>query len=82
MRKVLKITLGVILVIVGVLAAITPLSPGSWLALVGMELLGVRILFERKFLSLLPQKYRDKVRHLLRRKTKKPPQEHTTNNGS
>ena len=73
MRKTLRITLGVVLIILGVLAAVTPLSPGSWLALIGLELLGLRILFERKFLSLLPQKYRRKVRNLLRRKVRKKP---------
>ena len=73
MRKTLRITLGVVLIILGVLAAVTPLSPGSWLALIGLELLGLRILFERKFLSLLPEKYRDKVRNLLRRKVRKKP---------
>ena len=74
MRKTLRIILGIVLITLGVLAALTPLSPGSWLALVGLELLGLRILVERKFLSLLPQKYRNKARNLLQRKTKKPPQ--------
>ena len=71
MRKTLRIILGVVLIVLGVLAAVTPLSPGSWLALIGLELLGIRILVERKFLSLLPEKYRDKVRNLLKRKVKK-----------
>ena len=75
MRKTLRIILGVVLIVIGVLAAVTPLSPGSWLALIGLELLGLRILVERKFLSLLPQKYRQKVRDLLKRKAKKPPRE-------
>lgn len=75
MRKILKIILGIVLIILGVLAAVTPLSPGSWLALIGLELLGLRILVERKFLSLLPQKYRRKVRNLLKRKAKKSPRE-------
>jgi drug/metabolite transporter (DMT)-like permease len=73
MRKTLRIILGVVLIIIGVVAAVTPLSPGSWLALIGLELLGLRILLERKFLSLLPPKYRQKVRNLLKRKAKKPP---------
>lgn len=73
MRKTLRIVLGVVLIVVGVLAAVTPLSPGSWLALIGLELLGLRILFERKLLSLLPHKYRRKVRNLLSRRAKKPP---------
>ncbi len=75
MRKPLRIALGVLLIIVGVLAAVTPLSPGSWLALIGLELLGLRIVFERKLLSLLPRKYHDKVRKLLSRKKKEPPHE-------
>jgi hypothetical protein len=75
MRKTLRIILGVVLIILGVLAAVTPLSPGSWLALIGLELLGIRILVERKFLSLLPQKYRRKVRNLLKRKVRKKSRE-------
>jgi hypothetical protein len=54
MRRGLKIALGVFLVIVGVLALITPLTPGSWLALIGLEILGLRILLERKLISMLP----------------------------
>jgi drug/metabolite transporter (DMT)-like permease len=71
MRKTLRIILGVALIIIGVVAALTPLSPGSWLALIGLELLGLRILLERKLLSLLPPKYHQKVRNLLKRKAKK-----------
>jgi uncharacterized protein YqgC (DUF456 family) len=71
MRKVLKIILGILLIVVGVLALLTPLTPGSWLALIGLELVGIRILLERKLISLVPHKYRRKVRNLLKRKAKK-----------
>lgn len=37
-------TVGVILIIIGLAALVTPLTPGSWLALIGLELLGWRIL--------------------------------------
>ncbi len=57
--------------ILGVLALLTPFTPGSWLALIGLELLGLRLVFERKFVSLLPQKYRRKVRGMLERRMKK-----------
>jgi mannose-6-phosphate isomerase-like protein (cupin superfamily) len=40
-----KKIIGVLLIIVGILALITPLTPGSWLIFVGLELFGVRILF-------------------------------------
>ncbi len=46
---VLKAVLGGILVIAGFLALITPFTPGSWLALLGFELLGLRVLFSRQF---------------------------------
>jgi len=58
MRKILKKGLGVLLIILGLLALLTPFSPGSWLALIGLEILGVRVLLERKFSSLLSQKHR------------------------
>ncbi len=71
MRRALKIVLGVVLVLVGVLALLTPLTPGSWLALIGLEILGLRLLVERKIISFLPQKYRRKARELFKRKVKK-----------
>ena len=64
MQKTIRIILGIMLIILGVLAALTPFSPGSWLALIGLEVLGLRVLLQRKFLSLLPPKYRGKVRAL------------------
>ncbi len=41
----IKKIVGVILILVGFAALITPLTPGSWLAIIGLELLGIRILF-------------------------------------
>ncbi|MEK7558556.1 MAG: hypothetical protein AAB507_01895 [Patescibacteria group bacterium] len=41
----IKKVIGIILILVGLAALITPLTPGSWLALIGLELLGIRILF-------------------------------------
>ena len=71
MRRTLKIALGVVLILIGVLALLTPLTPGSWLALIGLEILGIRILLERKLISLVPHKYRRRVRNLFKRKVKK-----------
>ena len=59
------------MVLIGVLALLTPLTPGSWLALIGLEILGIRILLERKLISILPHKYRRKARDLFKRKVKK-----------
>jgi hypothetical protein len=70
MRRIFRITLGVILIILGVIAALTPFSPGSWLALIGLEILGLRLVFQRKLVSLTPRKYRDRLRSFFMRKKK------------
>lgn len=72
MRRTLRIVIGIVLIVLGVLALLTPLTPGSWLALIGLEILGLRILLERKIISLVPHKYRRKARNLFKRKVKKP----------
>ncbi|MHC4758230.1 MAG: hypothetical protein ACYTE8_06210 [Planctomycetota bacterium] len=71
MKTIIKKTIGVILIIIGLLALLTPLTPGSWLALVGMELLGIRLLVERALFLRGPrrkrliQKLKDKKFHRL-----------------
>lgn len=45
----LKKVIGVIFIFLGLLALVTPLTPGAWLAIVGLELLGIKILFLDKF---------------------------------
>ena len=40
---------GIILILIGLASLITPLTPGSWLAIIGLELLGIRILLFDKF---------------------------------
>lgn len=54
-KVIIKKVIGVIFIIVGLVALFTPLTPGSWLALIGLELLGVRLLFINK---LLKEKHR------------------------
>jgi hypothetical protein len=36
---------GVLFIIIGLAALLTPFTPGSWLALIGLELLGIRLYF-------------------------------------
>ena len=50
-KSVIKKVLGIILIIYGIIALLTPFTPGSWLALIGLELLGIRQFVFRKFLS-------------------------------
>lgn len=40
----LRRALGIVLIIIGLAALFTPLTPGSWLALIGLELLGIGFL--------------------------------------
>mgnify|MGYP001602340424 CR=1 len=44
-------TVGIFCMIIGIIAFLTPLTPGSWLILVGLEIFGVRILFWEKIKS-------------------------------
>ena len=44
-RHMLRNTLGALAILIGLFALFTPLTPGSWLIIVGAELLGVRLLF-------------------------------------
>ena len=46
-----KKIIGIILIILGVLALITPFTPGSWLIFVGLEFFGIRTLFWDKIKS-------------------------------
>jgi len=74
MKTIIKKIVGVILVIIGLFALFTPLTPGSWLALIGLEmlgLLGVRLLIERALFlkgerrQRLIQKLKDKKMYRL-----------------
>ncbi len=56
--KIFKIVLGIFLIIVGILALVTPFTPGSWLAFIGLELLGVRIAFWEKIKGYI---FKDKI---------------------
>lgn len=40
-----KKVIGIVLIILGIVSLITPLTPGSWLIFIGLEFIGVRISF-------------------------------------
>ena len=42
--RIAKMFLGAVLLVIGLLALITPLTPGAWLIFVGLELLGIRLI--------------------------------------
>ncbi len=74
MKTIIKKVIGVILIIYGIFALLTPLTPGSWLALIGMELLGIRQFVFRKFLNdkqrAAAEKYMEKLKSKFKRRHK------------
>lgn len=44
----IRFGIGVVLIIIGLLSLITPLTPGSWLVLIGLELVGIRLVWKNK----------------------------------
>ena len=46
--KFLKKIVGAIFIVLGLLAFLTPLTPGGWLVFVGAELLGIEMLSQRR----------------------------------
>jgi len=51
MKRVGKQVIGVILIVLGFLALVTPATPGSWLILIGLEFLGLRLLLSDRLLA-------------------------------
>jgi hypothetical protein len=62
MKTIIKKVVGVILIIYGIFALLTPFTPGSWLAIIGMELLGIHLVIFDRF---LPEKQRAALRKLM-----------------
>ena len=70
----LKKLLGVLLMVLGLLALLTPLTPGSWLIFVGAELLGVRLVLARKIKDMpLPKSVKRYVRKNVTNSTSNDP---------
>jgi hypothetical protein len=51
MKRITRKVIGVILIVLGFLALVTPATPGSWLILVGLEFLGLRLLLSDRLLA-------------------------------
>ena len=52
MLRILRIFTGIILVIIGFIALVTPLTPGAWLGLIGLQMLGLGFLIPKKLRAL------------------------------
>lgn len=75
MKKYLKKALGVVLIILGFLALITPCSPGSWLILVGLEFLGLGFLLEDRLPAFVKVRYKARFKNLLKKDKSNPSNE-------
>lgn len=52
----IKKIVGIILVVFGFIALLIPFFPFAWVGFIGLELLGVRVLFQDKIKSWLTRK--------------------------
>ncbi|MEQ1849917.1 MAG: hypothetical protein ABL890_05015 [Candidatus Peribacteraceae bacterium] len=56
MLQIFRIILGVLLVLVGLFALVTPLTPGAWLGLIGLEMLGLGFIIPKRIRNLWKKK--------------------------
>jgi uncharacterized protein YqgC (DUF456 family) len=60
MPGILRKVIGGILVVIGLVALFTPLTPGSWLIFVGAEMIGFKLLLWKRVKRWLDQYRSDK----------------------
>ena len=75
MKKIAKIPIGIICIILGFLALITPATPGSWLILIGLEILGLGFLLEGTLSRFLKGKNKERFENIIQKFRKKKPNE-------
>jgi drug/metabolite transporter (DMT)-like permease len=66
MKPHLKKIIGVVLIVLGLAALVTPFTPGSWLALIGLEVVGLGFLLENRFGRALKSRYKNSFESLKR----------------
>ena len=67
MKHTARKIVGIVLIVLGFVALITPLTPGSWLIPIGLELLGLRLLLADKLLAWAKAKPGSKRERFIRR---------------
>lgn len=60
MFSIVKKIVGVVLLVIGLAALVTPFTPGAWLIFVGMELLGIGFLIPKSVRAWL-EKAKDRI---------------------
>jgi sulfite exporter TauE/SafE len=64
-KKIVRIVVGVVLIILGLVALVTPFTPGSWLALIGLEFLGLRVLLRNRMCTWSAAKPSSRFRKMM-----------------
>jgi uncharacterized membrane protein len=57
LKNILKKTIGVIFIVWGLIALVTPFTPGSWLAIIGLQMLGFGFLLENRIVRAIKKKF-------------------------
>jgi hypothetical protein len=63
-KTILKKAIGVILIVYGLVALVTPFTPGSWLALIGLETVGFGFLLENRLGRAIKSRYKNSFENL------------------
>jgi hypothetical protein len=62
LKNILKKTIGVIFIVWGLIALVTPFTPGSWLAIIGLQMLGFGFLLENRIVRAIRKKFESSKR--------------------
>lgn len=57
LKNILKKTIGVIFIVWGLIALVTPFTPGSWLAIIGLQMVGLGFLLENRIVRAVKRKF-------------------------
>ncbi len=66
-KTIIKKTIGVILIVLGLAALVTPFTPGSWLALIGLEMVGFGFLLENRIGRAIKNRYKNSFERFKRK---------------
>jgi membrane protein implicated in regulation of membrane protease activity len=62
LKNILKKTIGVIFIVWGLIALVTPFTPGSWLAIIGLQMVGLGFLLENRVVLAIRKRFENSKR--------------------
>jgi len=66
-KRIARILVGIVLMVLGLAALLTPFTPGSWLALIGLEFLGLRVLLRDRLYMWVAARPQSRFRRIASR---------------